>query len=149
MSVGKPSVFLIAHYLRVPKVKGWSSQKDFGKNEEAWQWNETVDFAKKLSNKEFKTAAVVLDLVSNKIIRNSMRPNATYDELYAYYYSNGFSKQMDQIREAKEEVENAVKETLEKFKSEQTGQTTSDKWEWPTSESMSNTSTNDNPVELL
>jgi hypothetical protein len=34
----KGDIFLIAHYRKVPKFKGMTSQKGFGANEDNWQW---------------------------------------------------------------------------------------------------------------
>lgn len=118
MKTSKQDIFLIARYRRVPKFKGMTSQKDFGKNEDNWQWDEQVDFKQKLSDKDFISSHVVLALHQRKVLRNAMNPEAGYDELYMYFYSNGHSKQLEKIREAENMVKAAVAQAMEEYKAE-------------------------------
>src|ERR1700721_1035769 len=104
----KGDIFLIAHYRKVPKFKGMTSQKGFGANEDNWQWNEEVNFKQKVSDKDFRSAGVILAIHKKEIIRNSMNPSANYDTLYTYFYSNGYSKQLDEVRNAEKAVRDAI-----------------------------------------
>jgi hypothetical protein len=77
-----------------------------------------VNFKQKVNDKDFKSAGVILGLHKKEIIRNSMNPSANYDTLYTYYYSNGYSKQLDEVRNAEKMVQNAIDEALAKYKAE-------------------------------
>lgn len=127
----KGDYYLVAKYIRSPKMKGMTAMKNFGSKEDLWQWNEHVEFKNKVSNADYKNAAVILAIQEGKIIRNSMNPDKSFNELYSYYYSNGFSKQLDQIREAYQRAEETVKQLIHEAMEKQRKE--NEPWPWPTS----------------
>jgi hypothetical protein len=137
----KGDIYLVARYLKVPKFKGMTSQKNFGQNEDNWQWNEEVNFKQKISDKDFESAGVILGLYKKQIIRNSMNPNASYAALYNYFYEHGYKKQLDEVKNAELMVQNAVNEALAKYKEE--GESSAEAWKFPKAEDFE--ITNDHP----
>jgi hypothetical protein len=120
----KRDIYLIAHHYKVPRNPNATSQKGFGKDENNWQWNEEVSFKQKINKKDNMTATVILGLHQKKIIRSSMNPTATFDELYNYFYQNGYKDYLDRVKQAEDIVAKAVEEAMKEMKDTNTDPTT-------------------------
>lgn len=120
----KKDIYLIAHHYKVPRNPSLSAMKDFGKNEANWQWNEEVSFKQKINKKDNVSASVILGLHQKKVIRSSMNPAATYEELYDYFYKNGYKDYLDRVAQAEAIVAQAVEEAMKEMKETNTDPTT-------------------------
>ena len=120
----KKDIYLISHLYKVARKGANSAQKDFGKKESNWQWNEEVVFKQKISKKDSLSAAVILGLHQKKVIRSSMNPTATFEELYNYFYENGYKEYLDRVKQAEEIVAQAVEEAMKEMKETNTDPTT-------------------------
>ena len=120
----KKDIYLISHLYKTARPGAHTSAKDFGKNEAGWQWNEEVSFKQKISKKDNVSAAVILGLHQKKVIRSSMNPAATFDELYSYFYNNGYKDYLDRVKQAEDIVARAVEEAMAEMKDTNTDPTT-------------------------
>lgn len=120
----KKDIYLISHIYKVARKGANSAQKDFGKNESNWQWNEEVTFKQKINKKDNVSAAVILGLHQKKVIRSSLNPTATFEELYNYFYNHGYKDYLDRVKQAEEIVAQAVEEAMKEMKETNTDPTT-------------------------
>ena len=49
------------------------------------QWDELTDFKDNIKAKDLQTARVILDLHEQKSIKNSLNPDAGFDDMIEYY----------------------------------------------------------------
>ena len=48
-------------------------------------WDELTDFKKNLKTKDLTTAKVILDFRDKKIVKNSLNPEAGYEDMLEFY----------------------------------------------------------------
>ena len=65
----KKKLYLIATYFKVPRYPQNSSQKDFSKDEANWAFNENVEIARVIKNRDLAQANIILNLIDKKIGR--------------------------------------------------------------------------------
>ena len=49
------------------------------------RWDEITDFKDNIKTRELQTSRVILDLHEKKIIKNSLNPDAGFDDMLEYY----------------------------------------------------------------
>lgn len=81
------NLYLLCQYVQRPKPGVNTSQKDFGKNPDNWQYDEVVAVSRGLKNRD-KYQDVVLNMSTKTVERCRLRPEATWEELYDYYKEN-------------------------------------------------------------
>lgn len=112
----KSDIYLIARHFKTVRPGANSAQKGFGDKEENWMWNEEVAFKQKISKSDNIAANVILGLHYKEVIRSTLNPTATFDELYNYFYTNGYKDYLDKVRKAEEMVAQAVEEAMKEMK---------------------------------
>ena len=75
------NLYLLCQYVQRPKPGVNTSQKDFGKNPDNWQYDEVVAVSRGLKNRD-KYQDVVLNMSTKTVERCRLRPEATWEELY-------------------------------------------------------------------
>ena len=78
-------LYLLCNYVQKPKPGVSTSQKDFGKNPDNWQYDEIVAISRGLKSRDLKTQSVILNMTKKSIERNSMTPGATWNQVYDYF----------------------------------------------------------------
>jgi hypothetical protein len=68
--------FFVVHHIRRPRTNAPTCVKDWGKNNDNWQIEETVSFADTVAHKVLESATVIIDLFEGKLIKNRL----PYDE---------------------------------------------------------------------
>jgi hypothetical protein len=48
-------------------------------------WDELTDFKKNLKTKDLTTAKVILDFRDKKVVKNSLNPEAGYEDMLEFY----------------------------------------------------------------
>lgn len=81
-------LYLTATYYRVPAAGVNSSQKDFGKNDNNWTFNEQVEIVRTLKRRDQTMANIILNISDKKVEKCNMRENVGYAELYRYFKTN-------------------------------------------------------------
>lgn len=79
------SIFLAAKYIQKAKYPKKTNQKGYWKNPDNIQWDELVSFDQKIKREQDYN--VILDLVNQKVIKNNMSDNYSWEQLSDYYYS--------------------------------------------------------------
>jgi len=78
-------IFLIARYVQRPKDPSMTRFKEYMKDPDNMQWDEQVQVAAKVRNKDMTEAQVILNLVEGKVVRNSFNDN-DFPTLFKYFY---------------------------------------------------------------
>jgi len=78
-------LYILVQYIQKPKAGLNTAQKGFGENPDNWQFDEVVAVSRGLKTRDQRTQNVILNMTKKRIERNSMNPDATWDELYAYF----------------------------------------------------------------
>jgi hypothetical protein len=112
----KKDIYLIARHFKVPRNPNQTFRKNFGSSDAAWQWNEEVSFKQKINKSDNASASVILGLHHKEVIRSTLNPTASFNELYDYFYKNGYKDYLDKIRKAEEMVAQAVEEAMKEMK---------------------------------
>jgi hypothetical protein len=86
--MNKKKLYLTATYYRVPKANVRTNQKDFGKNDDNWVFNEQVAIVRSLKRRDQDYANIILNITDKKVQKCNMRENVGYDELYRYFKTN-------------------------------------------------------------
>jgi hypothetical protein len=82
-------LYLVATYYKVPRYPKMSSQKDFGKDQSNWAFNESVEIARTIKRRDQQQANIILNLTEQKVEKCNMRDdNPSYDELHRYFKNN-------------------------------------------------------------
>ena len=84
----KKKLYLIATYFKVPRYPKNSSQKGFSKDEANWAFNENVEIARVIKNRDLAQANIILNLIDKKVEKCNMRQDASYDDLHRYFKTN-------------------------------------------------------------
>lgn len=79
------SIYLVAQYLKKPRDPKATNQKNYWINEENARWDELVEFHTRI--KDESKFNVVLDLVNQKVVKNNMSDNYSWEQLSDYFYS--------------------------------------------------------------
>jgi len=78
-------LYILVQYIQKPKQGVNTAQKGFGSNPNNWQFDEVVSVSRGLKTRDHRYQNVILNMTKKRIERNSMNPDATWDELYAYF----------------------------------------------------------------
>lgn len=84
----KNDIHLVAYYFMKPRatvrthLKGWSADPN------NFEYDEKVEIFRGLRNSAVTNAKVILNLSQTKVVKNSYNREASFDELFAYYYKN-------------------------------------------------------------
>jgi len=91
------NLYLVAYYFKKPhsprvrtNVAGWQQVSG------STVFDEQVQLTNRLRNRDLTMAAVILDLIEQKVIRNGYHSQGSYQQLYDYYYKE-YAKELDQI----------------------------------------------------
>lgn len=95
--MSKKSVYLVAYYTQKPKhgrvntaEKGWMNNAD------NVAWDEQINIALKLKNKDLTMAKVILDLSERTVYRNGWNNGKSFDDLFEHFYT-GYQKYLDPV----------------------------------------------------
>jgi len=78
-------LYLLCQYIQKPKKGVNTAQKGFGRNPDNWQFDEVVTVSRGLKSRDLKYQNVILNISKKRIERNSMNPDATWEDIYAYF----------------------------------------------------------------
>ena len=81
-------LYVVATYYKVPKYPSKTSQKDYSKDDNNWAFNENVEIARVIKNRDLAQANIILNLTDKRVEKCNMRPDASYDDLYRYFKNN-------------------------------------------------------------
>jgi hypothetical protein len=88
------NIYLIANYVARPKDPSKTSQAGYMLNPDNIQYDENMSIVRGFRDKYLKSH-VVLDLTTEKIIKNSFHSGKTFADLFAHYHE-GFSEYIEQ-----------------------------------------------------
>lgn len=83
-------MFLLAKYYKVPRDPRRTSEKGYILNQENFQWDESVNFVIKPSQRDILENNVVLDIFGQQLVKCSVadRIGTDFDQVFAYFYKN-------------------------------------------------------------
>lgn len=79
-------IFLIARYVQRPKDPSMTRFADYMKDPDNMQWDEEVQVANKVRDKDMTQAQVILNLMEGIVVRNSFNENREFKSLFKYFY---------------------------------------------------------------
>lgn len=93
------NIYLIARYVALPKDPRQTSKPGYMTNPDNIRYDEQLTIARGMKDKYLKNQ-VVLDLTEEKIIKNSFRSNASFEELFGHYleaYNSYITESIDKL----------------------------------------------------
>jgi hypothetical protein len=78
-------LYLLCQYVQKPKQGVNTAQKGFGSNPDNWQFDEVVTVSRGLKTRDYRYQNVILNMSKKRIERNSMNPDATWEDIYEYF----------------------------------------------------------------
>lgn len=88
LNIKVPNIYLMAYYTAQPVHKGSTHFKGYMKDDANVHYNEQVIVARKIKDRDYQMAGVILDVMNRKVIKCSKQPAADYDGLWKYYTTN-------------------------------------------------------------
>ena len=79
-------IFLIARYVQRPKDPSMTRFADYMKDPNHMQWDEEVQVANKVRDKDMTQAQVILNLMEGVVVRNTFNNNKDFPTLFKYFY---------------------------------------------------------------
>ena len=79
-------IFLIARYVQKPKDPNMTHVKGYMQDPGNIQWDEEVQVANKVRDKDMTQAQIILNLVEGKVVRNSLNSTVEFTPLFKYFY---------------------------------------------------------------
>lgn len=113
--MSKKSVYLVAYYTQKPKHNRVNtSEKGWMNNPDNVAWDEQINIAIKLKNKDLSMAKVILNLSDQTVFRNGWNNGKSFEDLFEHFY-DGYQKYLDPVLAQlgyemvpKDQVEDAV-----------------------------------------
>jgi hypothetical protein len=87
------SIYLIAKYTGMPKDPRQTSKPGYMKNSENIHYDEQVYISRGIRQKDLQNQ-VVLNLTEQKIVKNTFKTGATFEEAFTHYYE-GYAEYID------------------------------------------------------
>jgi hypothetical protein len=81
------SIYLIAKYTGMPKDPRQTAKPGYMTNPENIHYEEQVYISRGLRDKDLKNQ-VVLNLTEEKIVKNTFKSGATFEEAFSHYYES-------------------------------------------------------------
>ena len=107
-------IFLVAQYYKKPQPHVNTSKKGWMDNPDNVQWDEQINIAIKLKNRDLSMAKVILDLSNQTVYRNGWNNGKSFEDLFEHFY-DGYQKYLDPVLAQlgyemvpKNQVENAI-----------------------------------------
>ena len=94
----KKTIYLLATYYKVPRNPNLTAAKGYMSNPDNYTYNEQVSIATKIKNRDLTDCQVILDMEAQKVVKCSMNPGQTFEELYVYF-ARHYPKYMDIINQ--------------------------------------------------
>jgi len=88
--------YILVTYTQIARYPNRTSEKGYWSNPENFQWDELVEFATRLKNRDRQRAGVILDIVNQRIEKNVFGGDREWQPLWDYYYKN-YQLQIDQF----------------------------------------------------
>lgn len=87
------NIYLVANYIGRPKDPRRTVEKGYVNNPENMIYDEHIYLCRGLRNKDSQNS-VVLNLTEQKIIKNTFKSGATFEEAFTHYYE-GYGDYID------------------------------------------------------
>lgn len=87
------SIYLIAKYTGMPKDPRQTAKPGYMKNPENIHYDEQVYISRGIRQKDLQNQ-VVLNLTEQKIVKNTFKTGATFEEAFTHYYE-GYAEYID------------------------------------------------------
>lgn len=87
------NIYLIASYTGRPKDPKQTAKPGYIKDSENMQYDEQVYLTRGIRSKDLKNQ-VVLNLTEQKIVKNTFKSGATFEEAFTHFY-NGYADFID------------------------------------------------------
>lgn len=87
------NIYLVASYMGRPKDPKQTSKPGYMKNAENIHYDEQVYLTRGLRSKDLNNQ-VVLNLTEQKIVKNTFKSDATFEEAFIHFY-NGYADFID------------------------------------------------------
>lgn len=81
----KDNVYFMATYYKKPARPHATANKGFGKDPNNFKYDEQISVARTLKKRDHIMCHIILDMVDCRVVKNSMNPGQSFDELYAYF----------------------------------------------------------------
>ena len=88
------NIYLIAKYTGMPKDPRQTAKPGYMKDPNNIHYEEQVYIARGLKDKDLQNQ-VVLDLTEEKIVKNTFKSGATFEEAFTHYYE-GYAEYIDE-----------------------------------------------------
>lgn len=88
--------YIIITYTQIPRDPSRTSEKGYWSNTENFQWDELVEFAVGLKNRDHRRAGVILDIDNQRVEKNVFGGDREWQPLWDYYYKN-YQTQIEQF----------------------------------------------------
>jgi hypothetical protein len=88
------NIYLIAKYTGMPKDPKQTAKPGYMKDPNNIHYEEQVYIARGLKDKDLQNQ-VVLDLTEEKIVKNTFKSGATFEEAFTHYYE-GYAEYIDE-----------------------------------------------------
>jgi hypothetical protein len=92
--VANNNIYLIAKYTGMPKDPRQTAKPGYMKDPNNIHYEEQVYIARGLKDKDLQNQ-VVLDLTEEKIVKNTFKSGATFEEAFTHYYE-GYAEYIDE-----------------------------------------------------
>lgn len=79
------SIYLLVTYYKKPSRPHQTSGRGFGTDPRNFKYDEQVSISQALKNRDYDQCSVILDMCHRRVIKNSMNPGQSFDELYLYF----------------------------------------------------------------
>lgn len=94
------NIYLLAQYVAKPKDPRRTSQPGYMKDENNIQYDERVIIQRGLRSRDEQNNNVVMDLTTEKVVKNNLKPGVPFYELFAHFhehYGDYIAKSVDQL----------------------------------------------------
>jgi hypothetical protein len=107
-----PQIYVIAHYARQPNDPGSTRFPGYMKDQANTNYKEQVTVARKIKNRDYSSAGVILDAINRKVIKCSWNSGASFTELWDYFSKNypNYMKPIEELLNPTEPVQTVVGE---------------------------------------
>lgn len=92
--MAKLNIYLLATYVARPKNPRQTSRAGYITNLDNIQYDENLEIVRGWRDRYLKYS-VVLDLTEERVVKNSMTPGKTFEELFTHYHE-GFGEYIEQ-----------------------------------------------------
>jgi hypothetical protein len=81
----RETIYFMATYYKKPAHPYSTASRGFGSDDKNYKYDEQISVARTLKTRDYTLCHVILDMAQKRVIKNSMNPGRSFDELYCYF----------------------------------------------------------------